>query len=358
MRIAYFCDGTWNDPASNTNVWRMHNATLHIVDEQSAGYDQGVGTDGNPLDHLFGGALGLGLIGKIKDGYTYIANLYTPGDDIFIFGFSRGAYTARCIAGMIAVCGLPTQKTDPGFLDAAFSVYRKQADIATLAAYAMFDAQLKMVGVWDTVGSLGIPAFWGGIDDAQYGFLSVQLHIDVKNAYHALALDEQRKQFPATLWQPPFDATQNVEQVWFTGVHSDVGGGYTPDPNDNGTRLADITLGWMMGHAQALGLVFDPAVVSNFIAPTGDTVLGGRYATDVLHDSRTGLYAAIPPVHRPVAAGSTSSGSPIISNSIVIRCEHDTSYRPVNLALVGVGVPDPGIYSQEDTVLQAEPLAW
>jgi uncharacterized protein (DUF2235 family) len=358
MRIAFFCDGTWNEPASNTNVWRMHCASLQIPNEQNISYDAGVGTDGNPLDHLFGGALGAGLFGKIKDGYTRISNLYTQDDEIFIFGFSRGAYTARCIAGMIAVCGLPTQNIDAGFLDAAFAVYRKQADSTTLAKYAMYDAKLTMVGVWDTVGSLGIPALWGGISDLVYGFLSPQLHPDVKNAYHAMAIDEQRVQFPATLWEGPFDSDQTVEQVWFSGVHSDVGGGYTPDPNDNNTRLADVTLGWMMSRAQALGLVFDPAVLSQFVRSDGSSALGGRFAMDALHNSRTGLYTFTPVHHRPVLAGSTNSSTPVLSNSVKVRCEHDTSYRPVNLALVAAGAPDPGVYSMEDTVAETEPLDW
>ncbi|MGC2399187.1 MAG: DUF2235 domain-containing protein, partial [Acidobacteriaceae bacterium] len=278
MRIAYFCDGTWNDPANNTNVFQLSTATLQIPGQQNCTYDSGVGTGGNPLDVLLGGALAAGLISKVKAGYTQIAHLYDPGDEIFLFGFSRGAYTARSLAGMIAICGLPTRNVDQECVDTAFQAYRDQVNRAmllnALQDYAMEDARIRMVGVWDTVGALGIPAAWGGIDAIQYGFLDTSLHPDVLNAYQALAIDEQRAQFPPTLWDGPFAPSQTVEQVWFCGVHCDVGGGYSSFADDNNTLLSDITLGWMAGKAQALGLVIDPA----FIAAHSN--LAARYALD------------------------------------------------------------------------------
>ena len=113
MRLAYFCDGTWNDPASDTNVFRLYHGTLVIPGVQDARYDDGVGVEGLPIDKLLGGAAGKGLVNKVKDGYSKIAHVYTTGDDLFLFGFSRGAYTARSIAGMIAVCGLPPKTSTP-----------------------------------------------------------------------------------------------------------------------------------------------------------------------------------------------------------------------------------------------------
>ena len=173
-----------------------------IAGEQDSSYDSGVGTGGDPIDKLLGGALGAGLVVKIKAGYTRIAHVYEAGDDIFLFGFSRGAFTARSLAGMIAICGLPTENVDEECVDSAFEAYRNQADrqmlLDSLKEYSMEDARFKMLGVWDTVGSLGIPAAWGGIDAIQYGFLDTSLHPDVLDAYQALAIDEQRAQFPPT----------------------------------------------------------------------------------------------------------------------------------------------------------------
>ena len=130
-----------------------------------------MGSDGTPLQKLTGGAFGDGLFQKIKDGYTKICHVYDEGDEIFIFGFSRGAYTARSLAGMIAVCGLPAENFDNNLVNDAFNAYRnKDQRPAFQAKYNLPDAKIKMVGVWDTVGALGIPAIFGGIEK-DYAFL-------------------------------------------------------------------------------------------------------------------------------------------------------------------------------------------
>jgi uncharacterized protein (DUF2235 family) len=270
---------------------------------------------------LFGGAFGDGLFQKIKDGYTKIAHVYEQDDDIFIFGFSRGAFTARSLAGMIAVCGLPTASFTDTMVNAAFDAYRerdpnqRKSLLAGLAQYNLYNAKLKMVGVWDTVGSLGIPALLGDVDPILYGFLDTNLHPDVLNAYQALAIDERREEFPPTLWTPPSPplAGQVLEQVWFTGVHCDVGGGY-PDPG-----LSEITLSWMMGKARNLGLQFDPAVWGQYAS------LDAKYAISQLHDSWSLLWGF--PKSRTVA--NTSA----LSNSVAIRCQCDSSYQSDNLAV-------------------------
>src|SRR5271170_2103547 len=159
-RIIFCADGTWDGTSNDTNVYKLFNSLLTTAD-QVPYYDTGVGMDGNPIEHLLGGAFGIGLFQKIKDGYTKIAQAYDAEDEVFLFGFSRGAYTARSLAGMIAICGLPTQNFDANLIDTAFQAYRNKdqraALLATLSAYGMYDAKLSMVGVWDTVGSLGIP---------------------------------------------------------------------------------------------------------------------------------------------------------------------------------------------------------
>ena len=318
-RILFFADGTWDKPQNTTNVYKLFKASL-VTSDQLPFYDDGVGSDGLPLERLAGGAMGIGLFQKIRDGYTKIAHAYEQGDDVFIFGFSRGAYTARSLAGMIAVCGLPTKNFDDNLVGKAFDAYRnkltRQATLAALTPqYGLFDAPIRMVGVWDTVGSLGIPSIVGGVDPVLFGFLDTGLHADVKNAYHALAVDERRAEFPATLWTSAPAPGQNVEQIWFTGVHCDVGGGY-PE-----TGLSDITLSWMMGKAQGLGVQLDPNVWKQYQA------VDPKCALDKLHESWSLIWGF--PHHRPIMSNAS------LANSAAIRCAHDSTYRPSNLALNG-----------------------
>ena len=341
-RIAFCADGTWDSSASNTNVYKIYNAISSIPGEQLPRYDNGVGSDGTEIEKLLGGAMGQGLYQKIKDGYTRIADVYEAGDDIYIFGFSRGAYTARSLAGMIAVCGLPTEPHDAKFVDTAFNAYRNKGQrdqlLKSLASYGLDDAKIKMVGVWDTVGSLGVPALVGKVDPVQYGFLDTTLHPDVLNAYHALAIDERRAEFPATLWTSPPAAGQTLEQVYFCGVHCDVGGGYADDP-DTQTALSDITLSWMIGKAQAAGLVFDPDVLAKYPCP-----LDAKYSLDTAHESWSPAWLF--PKSRTIAAYAT------VANSVRFRCEELSSYRPRNLTLLN-GAPGPQ-YAIANVVEMAE----
>src|SRR5580692_2596106 len=202
-RIAFCADGTWDSVTSDTNVYRISKAIVAIPGQQFSFYDDGVGSDGTPIDKLLGGAFGAGLFQKIKDGYSTISSVYEAGDEVFLFGFSRGAYTARSLAGMIAACGLPTKNPDSNLVDTAFQAYRNKeqraAILATLGNYGLVPATLTMVGVWDTVGSLGIPAIFGAVDPLLNGFLDTSLTPLILNAYHAVAIDERRAEFPATL---------------------------------------------------------------------------------------------------------------------------------------------------------------
>jgi uncharacterized protein (DUF2235 family) len=315
-RIIFCADGTWDSPESATNVYGLFKAVT-ISASQIAFYDDGVGSDGTELEKLTGGALGEGLFQKIRDGYTKIAHVYEQGDEIFIFGFSRGAFTARSLAGMIAICGLPTANFDDNLVNLAFQAYRdptrRAALLASLSGYSLFDAKLTMVGVWDTVGALGIPALFGGIDQNIYGFLDTGLHPDVLNAYHALSIDERRQEFPPTLWTPPSPPVPNqvLEQVWFAGVHCDVGGGY-PE-----TGLSDIAYSWMLTKALALGLQLNPPVVAQYAS------IDGLYALDAIHESWSPLWLFPKPRTAPDAAS--------LSNSVALRLQYDTTYQPGNL---------------------------
>jgi uncharacterized protein (DUF2235 family) len=325
-RIIFCSDGTWDDSAKNTNVYKFFKA-LPTTAEQVAYYDDGVGSDGLPVNKLAGGAFGTGLFQKIKDGYTKIAHVYEQGDEVFLIGFSRGAYTARCLAGMIAVCGLPTANFTDDMVNQAFQAYRDKINRVKILAgltttYNLFNAPIAMVGVWDTVGSLGIPAVFGGVDPVVYGFLDTTLHPDVQHAYHALATDERRCEFPATLWENPGPG-QTLEQVWFCGVHCDVGGSYPDDPD--GTALSNLTFAWMLSKATALGVQFDPVVAAKYALP-----MDPKYALDTKHESWNVLWTF--PKHRTIAPNSS------IADSIATRVANDSSYRPENLTFTGTAL--------------------
>ncbi len=315
-RIAYCADGTWDSSTSHTNVYKLYKA-LNTSADQVPFYDDGVGASANPIVKIVGGAFGTGLWDKIKEGYTKIAHVYEAGDSLFIFGFSRGAYTARSLAGMITACGLPTQDFEDGMVGTIFNAYRdasQRADLPNkLASCKLEIPNITMVGVWDTVGSLGIPSAIGAVDPIAYGFLDTNLHPNINNAYQALAMDERRAQFPPTLWKGPAAPGQTLEQVWFTGAHSDVGGG-EPDDLPGTTALSDITLGWMMSKASALGLTFAGEV---------PMPLDSALALDAFHESWK-VFCGIP-IRRSIAQDAS------ISNSVAVRCAVNSAWRPENL---------------------------
>jgi uncharacterized protein (DUF2235 family) len=322
-RIVFCCDGTWEGPQGYSNVYRIYKA-FTVSSDQVTFYDDGIGADATGLDRLIQGAFGESILQKIRDAYTKIAHVYEPGDDIFLFGFSRGAYTARSLAGFIAVCGLPCGNFSDDCITTAFAAYRdpvhRTSLLGGLGSCGLVKASIKMVGVWDTVGSLGIPAIFGGIDEKVYGFLDTDLHPDVQNAYHALAIDEQRAQFPATLWTSAPAPGQTMQQVWFTGCHGDVGGGIPSSGSvDSGTLLSDITFSWMLGKAQGAGLSVDPAMVPKCAC------LPAQCALDAIHESWKPVSG--PPHLRPIPPNAT------IANSVGVRIRYALSYTPGNLQL-------------------------
>jgi uncharacterized protein (DUF2235 family) len=322
-RIVFCFDGTWQAPLSNTNVYRIYKA-LTVSSDQVTFYDDGVGADATGLTRLLEGAFGQGILQKIQDGYTKIAHVYEPGDEIFLFGFSRGAYTARSVAGMIASCGLPTGAFNDDCVTQVFAAYRDAVNrasiLAGLTSCGLGAATIQMVGVWDTVGSLGIPAIFGGVDEKAYGFLDTALHPDVRNAFQCLALDEKRAQFPATLWTSAPAAGQTIEQIWFSGCHGDVGGGTLLGVGvDAGTRLCDITLAWMASKAQALGLVMDPTATAQF------ATLPAEFALDAIRETWTPTDG--PPHLRPVPPNAE------VANSVAVRLKYALTYVPGALAV-------------------------
>lgn len=270
-RLIICADGTWDSPqrtrggtSASSNVWRLyqlvspHDAT---GTPQLAYYHAGVGTGGF-VDRILGGGCGLGIERNIVDCYRFIVDHYLPGDELYLFGFSRGAYTVRSLAGLIRNSGIINPTKTRGQLDQriseAYALYRSRAPDATPVAnravdfrfnYSHPDCKITCIGVWDTVGALGIPVgALGKISAYFHGFHDVTLSTWVERAFHAVAVDERRRPFVPTLWEQQFGARERgqvLEQVWFTGVHADVGGGY----EERG--LADLTLRWMINRVTA-----------------------------------------------------------------------------------------------------------
>jgi uncharacterized protein (DUF2235 family) len=335
-RLILSFDGTWNRPDANaaiavrveTNVVRFHESILKMAPDgsrQTAWYDTGVGT--NWYDRVIGGAFGFGLDEKIQDGYRWLADTYPdpdPGDlEVYILGFSRGAYTARSLVGMIRNVGL-LAPANAHRTEEAYALYRNRDASADTDRAVQFrkrysrDVEIKFLGVWDTVGALGIPlSVLQWLNAAAYAFHDTQLSRIVQNAAHAVAIDEHRVDYQVALWDPVVKPGQTVEQRWFAGAHADVGGGYD-------TRLvSDVTLAWMQGKAAALGLAIDPAWIP---------AVGPANSRDPIHDSYgrflDGLYAQThPPFYRAL---QLAGGNEVLDPSVLDRRQADPRYAPLN----------------------------
>lgn len=272
-RIVICCDGTWNTPhrPNPTNVIKFARGVSPTGSDgmvQVVFYDPGVGTESGWWDRATGGALGKGLDKNIEDAYRFLAHNYEPDDQIYLVGFSRGAYTARSLAGLLRNCGL-LRKTHLENYPAAFALYQRRdghpnsGEAAEFRSDFSHEVVIKFIGVWDTVGALGIPVGGRGFAKKRYQFHDVKLSGRVQNAYHALSIDERRKPFAPSLWETdePADqtSTQKVEQVWFAGVHRDVGGGYSDH------RLADHAFAWVQKKAEGCDLTFDRGYLDQHI---------------------------------------------------------------------------------------------
>jgi uncharacterized protein (DUF2235 family) len=344
-RLVVACDGTWNRPdqlsagvASPTNVAKL---ALAVAREDAGGdpqllyYHSGVGT--RRFERVSGGAFGFGLSRNVRDCYRFLVESYEPGDELYLFGFSRGAFTARSTAGLVRNCGiLRAEHADR--IGEAYNLYRARSEPTkpTGIAAQMFrrmyshpDARIRFIGVWDTVGALGIPT--GGLRlpwlTRRWGFHDTKLSSRVRFAYHALSIDEKRGPFRPTLWQRQEHAVdQTLEQVWFAGVHCDVGGGYR-DP-----ALSEISLLWMVERARACGLAFDP---DRFTVSAGSVDgelrhTGVQVAPDALgeiHESRKGFYLLLGSYVRALVADGGS-----LASSAERRHSECTDYDPPGLS--------------------------
>ncbi len=277
-KLVVFCDGTWNRADQKTldgrpcptNVLRLFEATMPYDQQdnpQIVHYVEGVGT--RKAERLRGGGFGYGISDNIKNAYCFIVSNYEPGDEIFLFGFSRGAFTARSIAGLIRNVGI-LRRDKRHLVSEAFRRYKDRSpkwhpDSEYSNEFRKENTHqnetIRFLGVWDTVGALGAPfgMVLGWIVDKLFKcrFHDVNLSSIIESAYHALSIDERRWPFRPTLWKLNDKHLQKnaangnhpaYEEKWFPGVHSNVGGGY---PN---TGLSDCALEWMVDRARYHGL--------------------------------------------------------------------------------------------------------
>ena len=340
-RLVVCCDGTWNrrDQANPTNVVKVHDA-LAAEDShetrQVRRHVEGVGTTWG--ERIRGGVFGMGLSRGVVEAYEWIATNYEPGNELFLFGFSRGAFTARSTAGLVRNCGIVTQPTGAR-IQQAYTIYRSNEPPdgprvdAFRAVHAHWPVPIRFIGVWDTVGSLGIPVFNNPVTrwiNRRWAFHDTALSSSVDGAYHALAIDKVRKPYSPTLWKAPKNApaTQRVEQVWFTGAHSDVGGGFAQ------TGLSDLALLWMIERAEYSSLVFTQNALKTGAA-TADLGTPPSIRPDpwAIHNKPTGLFRLVPTAPR------TRSGRQNAATVADLRTQHDATYQPANLLDAIAGEP-------------------
>lgn len=302
-RLVVCCDGTWNSSDGGraaTNVVRMARVVKSRASDgtpQIVWYHPGVGT-GDPLDRMLGGAVGVGLSPGVRAAYAFIVNNYLPGDEIFLFGFSRGAYTARSVAGLIYTVGLLRERDMGRFLEVwdwyrLGSKHRHRADLDRSFPKRTTDVKIRCIGVWDTVGAMGVPRNriaprWHPCVQT-YRFYDTDLCPNVEHGFQALAIDERRAPFQPVPWTAARE-DQDVQQVWFSGVHSDVGGGY----GRHGT--SDIPFIWMASQVAPLLELDEDA-----LAAERDT--RQRYGEGDLHESYTRNWWLAGSQHRRVGKG-------------------------------------------------------
>jgi uncharacterized protein (DUF2235 family) len=370
-KLAVYLDGTFNTLNNNTNVWRLRSLTSQTPD-QRVYYSQGVGTKRGEVAR--GGVAGYGIDDEIIEAYTWLIENFDEGDEIFIFGFSRGAYTARSLSGLISKCGI-LKLGAPLSIEQLYTRYRlyvaptirslldkplpQDASLEErwLTKYSQ-PTKIRFIGVWDTVGSMGIPRTSAEAKVHKYRFLDTHLRRDNEYAFHALALDEHREDFDATFWTRTLKTgeagaaerpMENVEQRWFVGCHANVGGGYASDP------LSQRPLVWLMEKAAARGLIFREQVVideTQTAPPINDSYR--EFGSGFYHFFSKPFYRSIGAAPQIGSAATTSRINETIDGSVFDRWRADTSYRPDNLvAWAATKQVDPAKLS--GAVMAAEP---
>ncbi|KAK6345806.1 hypothetical protein TWF730_010149 [Orbilia blumenaviensis] len=387
-RLIIACDGTWQDSNGElqdgklkppTNVTRICRAIKSLSGSnvpQIVYYQAGPGSSNNPLDKIIGGALGEGVAQNMRECFSFLSNNYAPGDEIFFIGFSRGAFTARSVASMVAGLGVLTKKGLEAFAvimkdyqhryekgykspqpDCPFPNKPSAADpeyVEQLYRLGMTipNVRIRAIGVWDTVGALGIPKIgWlqklgvqpKKADEMMFYDTSLSPRVDF--AFQALALDERRGTFPPTVWELPKGSPTVLKQTWMPGEHSNVGGGWD-DQN-----LSNVSLAWMISNFTPF-LDFDDAYIfsefeQNFLYYRKKKLKPRAWGFGKIYDSMEGIYAL--------------GGSETRTPGDYTRCDPCTAERTgkflkntretvhvsvrVRMALKGYGVDDEGSYS-------------
>lgn len=260
--IVVFADGTGQDgdQIPGSNVRRLFHMVQKEGAEQIAFYDPGLGTGGR---RLLGSITGMGISRNILQCYRFIFEHYVAGDAIFLFGFSRGAATVRSLSGFLHLFGV-LPRSRPELIERAYGIYRTrnrerrvQQASDLVADEKNLRARIRFLGVWDTVAALGVPlrAMDVLLDHTRifrHRFHDLSLSPSVERACQALAVDDERRTFHPVLWNTKIQAHQHMKQVWFPGMHTDVGGGYRDH------ALADLALEWIAREATHAGLEMDP----------------------------------------------------------------------------------------------------
>jgi len=363
-RIVIACDGTWNrlDGGRQTNVAKLAEAVLPVAPDgvpqivchlDGVGSGRGTGRVAQAVDRVLGGAVGLGLEATLAEAYRFLVLAYAPGDDVQLFGFSRGAYTARSLAGLIRCCGI-LERPSADALPEALALYRArcgadgEAALAFRARHAGHVAtgradpawrgarglpagtplRIGFLGVWDTVGALGVPAhLWlASWLNRGLGFHDTALSAMVAAARHAVAIDERRRSFPPALWDN-LDALAaasggSYAQRWFPGDHGSVGGG------GRVTALSADALAWVAEGAAAAGLALDPAAVGAWSRE--------RDWRGPLEARRPGLLRRLQNLDCADRAGPACRAD--LSDAAVTRWHGDPGYRPAALARVAAAL--------------------
>lgn len=298
-KIVVCCDGTGNEFESPySNVMKLYMALVRD-ERQVAYYQPGVGTMGArnaPISltegfiRWFGRASGYGIVDNIMEAYVFLMRYFEPGDQLYVFGFSRGAYTARALCGILCALGLLVEPQENLVPYAIRTILRSiRFTSSGLETRLEVDAMWKLtftreckphfVGVWDTVGSLGY--YHSPRYTLNFPFTRATTNPDFQIVRHALSIDERRASFPPHFFGPPNHNMQDVLEVWFAGVHADVGGGYVEAESE----LSKITLRWMLAEAEIAGLLVDQTMKA--------AILGGEPpdpTTKNQHEELRGLW--------------------------------------------------------------------
>jgi len=259
--IVVCCDGTGNEfGEQNSNVVKLYKALICDA-SQIAYYHPGLGTMGarnalSPIGkwwtRVIGLAFGYGVSDNLAEAYQFLMRTFQPGDQVYVFGFSRGAYIARALCGLLHLAGLLTQDNEALIPYAIRMAKRKEINFKVAADFkATFSRECKthFVGVWDTVSSLG----WI-YNAVNFPFTKATKNPDFHIVRHAVSIDERRAFFRENSFGEPHDPQQDILEVWFAGVHSDVGGSYP----ESESQLSQIALRWMLCEAELAGLLVDP----------------------------------------------------------------------------------------------------